>query len=369
MRNGSLLETVDRSDKTPKYLQAQRILIDAIRSGHFPAGAKLPSTKDISAAVHVSLITAHKALDGLVQSGWLKREVGRGTFVRDEATLALAERQRIEIGLLVDRQTKINDYYHATVLEGLRREARLVPENVEFFFLESYAMGKAAGRRGVGLMCMHPPEDREEDVRRLAEYCPVLVVGGSCDGMYSVSCDNYEGARDAVEHLLELRHRRYTVVTGRASFSNSRDRAAGVEQRLNEVGIGLGHLDKVISSESANLDDDASRRLVKRLRDADRPTAIIAGGFFLALGALRLIRQCGLRVPQDVSLVGFDDPESASLLDPPLTTVRLPLMEMARQAFRMTRAVIDTGAKGHLMSLTLPTELRVRRSTAICEMP
>ena len=82
MTLGLVLREVDDGDPRPKYVQAQQILIDAIRIGDLPPGMKLPATKDIGDRIRVSLITAHKALEELVEAGWLRREVGRGTYVR-----------------------------------------------------------------------------------------------------------------------------------------------------------------------------------------------------------------------------------------------------------------------------------------------
>lgn len=82
MNPGLKLPKVDQRNPLPKYLQAQAILLGAIRTGHLPPGSKLPSTKDIGVLVDVSLITAHKVLEGLAALGWLRREFGRGTYVR-----------------------------------------------------------------------------------------------------------------------------------------------------------------------------------------------------------------------------------------------------------------------------------------------
>ena len=74
-----VLPKVSIDDPRPKYLQARDILVDAIRSGRLTPGAKLPSTAELSQIIDISLITAQKALEGMVEAGWLRREVGRGT--------------------------------------------------------------------------------------------------------------------------------------------------------------------------------------------------------------------------------------------------------------------------------------------------
>lgn len=110
------------------------------------------------------------------------------------------------------------------------------------------------------------------------------------------------------------------------------------------------------------LDEGTRAAVQQRMTAPDRPTAIVAGGFYLALEATRVVRDAGLSIPGDVSIVGFDDPKSAPLLEPPLTTVRQPLGEMASQAYEKMRQVILHG-HGDVGSCTLPTELIVRGST------
>ena len=104
MKPNLAIPKVDRRDPTPKYIQAREILIDAIRSGQLAPGAKLPSTKEISSLFNVSLITAHRAMEGLVESGWLRREVGRGTFVRDDIDPTRPTLPSLVIGLLLPDQ-------------------------------------------------------------------------------------------------------------------------------------------------------------------------------------------------------------------------------------------------------------------------
>jgi len=358
-----VLGKVNHRDPTPKYVQAREILLEAIRSGHLPPGTKLPSTKEISALFNVSLITAHKALEGLVDAGWLRREVGRGTYVRDDVDPTAAGQGQLYIGLLIERQVNIDDYYHSTLINGLRRESRADSRRVEFFFHDRFDL-RDKGRKEVGAICIHPPLECQMRVERLAQRYPVIVLGGTFpEGrVASVDCDNVGAARLAIRHLFDLGHRRFLVLSGPMNLSNARDRAQGAIEELAACGIRLTERDQPVSQDSVVLDDDARALLERRLREPDRPTAILAGGFYLALAAMQIVRRCGLVIPRDVSVVGFDDPPSAPLLDPPLTTVRQPLEQMAAQAYRLLRGAIVDGHR--VSSCQLPAELIVRGSTA-----
>lgn len=365
------LAKVDRQDPTPRYLQAREILVDAIRGGRLAPGAKLPSTKVISTLIDISLITAHKALEGLVEAGWLRREVGRGTYVREDVDVVNGGQRQMFIGLLFDHRHHVNidDYYHSALINGLRRAARDDSRRVEFFFQDRFDL-RDKGRRDVGAICIHPPLDVQAEVERLAQRYPVVVLGGAFprSRVNCVDCDNEAGARLAVRHLLRLGHRRFLVLSGPTALSNSRDRATGAVAELAVHGIRPEPKDLPVSKDSVVLDEETKGALVRRLTGPDRPTAVVAGGFYLALAVMQAARQVGLSIPTDVSVVGFDDPASAPLLDPPLTTVRQPLDDMAARAYQLVyRSIVDK--VNEAVWCRLPTELVVRHSTASISRP
>jgi GntR family transcriptional regulator of arabinose operon len=355
------LRKVNGDDPTPKYVQARNILVEAIRSRAMPPGSKLPSTKEISALVNISLITAHRALSELVDTGLVRREVGRGTFVC-EAPAAGAAQQPISIALMLSRSVNLDDYYHSTILNSLRRAAEQDAPQVEFLFQESYDL-RNVGRRRIGGICIHPPLEAQGDVERLAQRHPIVLLGGSFPGsrLPRVDCDNFDGARQAVRHLLDLGHRRFAILSGPLSLSNSRDRADGARAELTDAGIQIPDANFIVSRDSVVLDSDSAARLQDRLTGPERVTAVVSGGYYLALGAMQTIRQTGLRIPQDVSIFGFDDPVSAPLLDPPLCTVRQPLEEMAQRAYDLICQAMRDGSNG-VSFARLPTELIVRAS-------
>lgn len=358
------LRHVDASDPTPKYLQTQRILTEAIRVGDLPAGSKLPSTKDIGSLVKVSLITAHKALEGLVDAGLLRREVGRGTFVREDAASSITSRRHLAIGLVLDPRVNLNDFYHSSILNGLRQSARLDSDKVEFFFQDDFRPPQRRRASTTGVICIHPSLEAHASVVRMAERTPTVVLGGSFpdEHIACIDCDNRTGAADAVRHLLSLGHRRFMLICGPTNLSNSRDRAEGAREALTQAGVDFADRDVLITDDSVTLDENARTALEKRLRSAGGPTAIFAGGYYLALAAMHAVRQAELSIPRDVSVVGFDDPASAPLLHPPLTTIRQPLTEMADRAFGMLRRLMIDGHAQPGTTL-LPTQIVVRGTT------
>ncbi|MBN2445981.1 MAG: GntR family transcriptional regulator, partial [Phycisphaerae bacterium] len=192
------LPAVDGDDPRPKYVQARDILVNAIRSNHLRAGAKLPSTQEISEQIKISLITAHRALQELVEHGFLRREVGRGTFVREDVQVE-GKQRRLSIALMLGRSINLEDYYHSTIIASLRRVAEADVPRVEFFFQDRYEL-HARGNSSVGAICIHPPLEAQADVEKLARQHPVVLLGGSFPGgrLPRVDCDNFAGARKAV---------------------------------------------------------------------------------------------------------------------------------------------------------------------------
>ena len=117
-----------------------------------------------------------------------------------------------------------------------------------------------------------------------------------------VDCDNRGGTRAAVRQLLDLGHTRYLVLSGPINHSNARDRLIGAQDELSDNGIALGRQDRPVSGDAVVLDDRTRQRVLERLAAPDRPTAVVAGGFYLALWVFRLARQVGLRIPEELSV-------------------------------------------------------------------
>ena len=177
----------------------------------------------------------------------------------------------------------------------------------------------------------------------------------------AVSAANTSGADQMTRHLLELGHRRIAAITGPREWLATEERRARIPRRtrVRRHPPGLGPRDR------SRLRDRRrrSRRHEPAAGPAPPPTAIFAFNDNLAIGAIQAARGHGLRVPEDLSVAGFDDSEHASLITPALTTVRQPLAEMGRTAVNLLRRLID-GQRVETLHVELGTRLVVRDSTA-----
>jgi DNA-binding LacI/PurR family transcriptional regulator len=175
--------------------------------------------------------------------------------------------------------------------------------------------------------------------------------------MYATS-DNRDGSRQAIEHLLSLGHRRIALITGPTIALAGLERLLGCQQAL--IQAGLTPDPGLVCQSGWNIDEayEAACALLAVRRDF---TAIAAGSDFMAMGILRALTEHGLRVPEDVSLVGFDDIDACQHTTPPLTTIRQDRVAMGRGAVQRLIAMIEGTQEA--APLIIPTQLVVRKST------
>lgn len=175
---------------------------------------------------------------------------------------------------------------------------------------------------------------------------------------YIVS-DHEKGAKEAVEHLVKLGHQRIAYIGREDDPETSGDRFAGYRQALLEHGIALDESLVVFTSSQTS----AYHLMKKLLEQPLRPTAVFAYSDGWAIESLRAISESGLVVPNDISLVGFDDLRASSLTNPPLTTVRQHLTELGKQAIEALLQQLEDNPSSPIQR-TIPVELIVRQSTA-----
>jgi len=194
----------------------------------------------------------------------------------------------------------------------------------------------------------------------IAQDVPTVVVGRSILGMEErcLLVDNADGAYHGTRHLVELGHRRIALISGRAHLRHAVERRAGYVRALTEGGL-REDPDLIVAAE---FDEESGRRAAEELLQRGVPfTAIFAESDRLAYGASLALYRAGLKVPAEISLVGFDNLPLSAFMTPPLTTVRQPLVEMGRMA---AQAVISLRAGEAPRLSPLRTELIVRESTA-----
>ena len=215
---------------------------------------------------------------------------------------------------------------------------------------------------GVVVVLNHLSVETVDDLEGLG--CPVVLldpVGGTDPGIPTVGATNFAGGVAATEHLLALGHERVAVVTGLPGLVCSRERLEGYRAAMARVGLAV---DEALVHHGDFQPGGGHRAACALLALDEPPTAVFAGSDMQASGVYRAAREHGLHVPQDLSVVGFDDVSLAQHLSPPLTTVRQPLADMAGEAVRMVTEIAEHGPSRTPPHLQLATSLVVRESTA-----
>jgi LacI family transcriptional regulator len=214
-----------------------------------------------------------------------------------------------------------------------------------------------------GALLILPDESSDELEALLDQGYNYVVVDPRkplADRIPSVSAAHTSGADQAMRHLLGLGHRRIAAVTGPAGWQATEDRRRGYYAALGGAGI----LPDPELEVEGDFEIPGGLQAGKRLFDLrNPPTAVFAFNDNLAIGVIQAARAHGLRVPEDVSVVGFDDLEFSTIVTPALTTVRQPLAEMGRTAVSMLVRLLDR-QRFETLRVELGTRLVVRESTA-----
>ncbi len=256
-----------------------------------------------------------------------------------------------------------SQYFYLGVLQNIEREAvalgydLLLPSRPRGNSPENYIRSLQT-RRVAGAIMLHATDSRIQALIHAG--IPTVIIDRMGQGSHAayVKSDNMDGARRATEHLLSLGHRRIAFLTGQTVDLAGMERLLGCQRALAYAGVAPDP--GLVRQSGWNIDEayEAARVLLAERRDF---TAIVAGSDLMAMGILRALTEHGLRVPDDVSLVGFDDVEFCQYTIPPLTTVRQDRVAMVRAAVQRLIAMIE--GTGEASPLIIPTQLIVRKST------
>ncbi|WP_225755272.1 LacI family DNA-binding transcriptional regulator [Actinotalea sp. Marseille-Q4924] len=338
-----------------------------------PVRTRRPTLEQVAAAAGVSTSTASKVLNG-------RPNISPETRRRVEAAIdqlgyapTTGPRPGATPRTAVVVFRTLSDIYAMRVLEGVLTSAR--DHDVEVLVdvldlpgsgavpLSSAWVRRQAARDRTGVIVVTAELTAEQ--HRLLGTSGVAAVhvdpaNPLDDSTVSVGSTNFSGGVQATRHLLSLGHRRIAFAGGRQGFQPSAERLQGY---LSAMRSGGGEVDDALVRSRAHTFEAGVEMADDLLALPDRPTAVFAASDSIALGVLSAAQRHGLRVPQDLSVVGFDDSSAAATSAPALTTVRQPIVEMGRVALRtLLQLARGEGVDSHHVQLS--TTLVVRESTA-----
>jgi DNA-binding LacI/PurR family transcriptional regulator len=327
-----------------------------------------PSIKDIARLARVSHPTVSRALQNspLVN----KQTAAKIRKIADEAgyrasavARGLVTRRTRTIGLVVSR---VDDPFAGEVAGGIEQTAN--DHGYEVFLASSNAdpererkVVQALAERRVDGIIVTSSRVGALYLPLLAELnVPIVLVNDQYPGafVHSVMIANQKGSRMAVEHLIGLGHRRIAYVGDQLGYQSDAERLAGYEEALAAAGIEFA---TELAVKGDGRPEAAIEATDELLALANPPTAICCYNDMTALGAIRAIRGHGLRVPEDVSVTGFDDLFFAAYLQPALTTVRQPMRQMGQTAMENLFKLMS--GEESVAQVKVAAELTVRAST------
>lgn len=177
----------------------------------------------------------------------------------------------------------------------------------------------------------------------------------------SVRCDSVTGAFNLTNHLLELRHRRIAIITGRQDHTTACDRVEGYQLALKNAN--LSDAEQIFWGEYTQ--EAGYENTIRVLQTSPRPTAIFAANNFIAIGVMRALRDAGVRVPDDISVVTFDDLPEGITIDPFFTVAAQPAYEMGRLATELLLSRLVGDSADAYQEILLPVEIIIRKSSSL----
>jgi DNA-binding LacI/PurR family transcriptional regulator len=351
------------------YQQLRQDLLARIRRGEFSPGDLLPSESRLCEQYGVSVTTARRALLELVKEGVVYRRAGIGTMVAPRV-------RRVRLAFLsIDYK---GDAWRRTpsamgeLVAGLgeacwQRAAGFSMTGVEGDEAVTY-LREVVEERSVDGILLRTADDINEEVIEVLEAAgmPYVVVKRHVPGrrMNCVISDDVTGAKIATAHLLDLGHQRIGFVCARPHLTLAQERLAGYRAALAERGV---EPDAGLVRQQPYFTMEEGYRATKSLLELPSPPgALFVASDTMALGTYQVIGDLGLNVPDDLSVVGYDDISPAAVLQPPLTTVRTSYYDFGRLAAQLLLDIVE-GREVPPQERIIEPVLVVRSSTRRCD--
>ena len=270
------------------------------------------------------------------------------------------------IGLLV---RDINDEWSAAVIPAVEKEcsnfkyALLLSNSDSDLNREQYYLNVLKQRNVEGVLILTPLSSDQESYLKIADEIPMVLVDTylSEPKLNAITVDHELGSYISTSHLLDLGHRETAFISGPLNISPSRQYRHGYYRALSERGI-LD--DKRLFVEEKRIDvEHGYRAMQKILEKYPGITAVATGSDLMAAGAMKAVKDGGLAIPDDISIVGYDDIPMSSFLSPALTTIRQDRGVLGRLAVEMLMGVIE-GNSINPKQITIPPEFVLRESTS-----
>lgn len=343
-------------ESIPKYLLVEKYIRKSIKNKSIVD--KLPGERTLASELGYSYMTIRKAIDNLVIEGVLYKIPTKGTFV---AKTNNNRKKTRNIGYFLDSNivSGISSPYYSLIFSAIEKEA--AKHDYSVIYISNMGEDKIENiiskLDGVIASCFPRIENI---IHEINQSVPVVVIDNSAADktIPSVIIDNFNAVSDSVDFICSLDHKRIGFMNGLEDSDVGKNRFAGFKHglsknriKLDESLIFLGDY----SYESGMKGAEYFMSLQKR------PSVILCANDSMAIGAIKKLHQLGLSVPDDISIMGFDDIEVASLIIPALSSVTAPINEIASRSFDMLHQLIQSKELDN-KHIALSAPLAIRKS-------
>lgn len=335
-----------------KRLNPKITIIDVANEAGVSVGT---ASRVINNDVHVAPETRERVSDVMVRLG----------FVPNRQARSLAGGKTDTIGVLVP---DLGTSYIGEIMHGIDAELALNQLDLMLFTTHRTATKEANYVANMvkgmvdGLLVVLPRNPADYTGSLTRRNFPFVLIDhqGNGDPCPAVGATNWQGAYDATEYLIKLGHKRIGFITGSMDLGAATERLAGYNSALRDQRLPQ---DPALIYEGTFFQPDGYAGTCALLDLDNPPTAIFASNDAMAMGAIDAVRGRDLHIPENISIIGFDDVPQSALVRPTLTTVRQPLEEMGRIATQMLLERLKNPEQ-EIQRIELPTELIIRGSTA-----
>jgi len=360
---------IDHNSFKPVYYQLAESLRSQILEGGLKPGVQLPTEEELCKDYGVSRNTVRGTLRKLENEGLVSRTRGKGTFVCGVKRLA---RNLIVVSSLPPKGHRTIQELLSGVMAKAQEEGAQIQLLLDSRLDEALETAKMDSSRQHGVVFLHNKELTPEKLAKVEKAGLPYIVEGELHfpGCNFLDIDNDDAMRKATDHLYELGHRRFGIyATGEERNPHHKQRAEAAMRRLAELGVAFDP-DMLVfapykSEEQIKTDAFSLSKLFFK-KASKAPTAIICTSDTLAAMLLKWLARNGIKVPEQVSVTGFDDREFCEYVDPPLTTIRQDYYAQGEEAVSYVLRMMDDFRGKHVQT-RMKMKLIERQSTGVAK--
>jgi GntR family transcriptional regulator of arabinose operon len=320
-----------KDSKQPKYVQLADQIKSWIVKKRVSAGTKLPNNRQLAKLFKVTPVTINRSLQELARKGIVDLKIGSGTYV------AFPDRKInkiLQIGILCHDTFSQDDYYISTVLNAFHSFWKNYKSDLITLVKNSSEYRKAIEEYSLdGIMVLTPQKEFEPEITAIhTEHYPIVSIGTKFPSLKGCSfgTDHAHTACEAVKFLAEKGHKNIGIILSDAQCASIQERFEGYQQGMWESKLPINP-DWIVKTESASK-PFCQKKLEKILGSSEKVTAFIMVSHSHVIPFYSLMDKMGYKIPNDVSLLAFDDPLYTSQLNPPLTVYAQPIKQFTQKA-------------------------------------